>query len=510
MLTKIWLKHFKCFSEAEIPLTPLTLLTGLNGSGKSSCMQSLLLLLQSHRSGALEKGRLLLHGEFWERGVARDFFSHGANDETLGISLAWDGEWAHWKFTYPEKRGSTDDFFALEGVGLSPSSPLFEKRFHYLQAERWGPRIVYDASNQTVLDAQTLGNRGEYAAHFLFEHQDREVHETLRHPSAGHKLLQQVESWIGDICPGTRLHVERLYEVGLVGLRYSTSLDRAAFDKVRPPHTGFGVSHVLPILLTLLCASSEDVVLLENPEAHLHPQGQRLMGYLLGLAAASGAQIIVETHSDQILSGVRLAVLAKKLAEEKATQLLFEKKPKGDVLESMVSSRKVGAAKFIDTGLAGLFEGWAEREADVSERSAILQEAWRLGDTRSQEAVKIRDPKEDWQASEFLDEMRIAWESERLDVLKKLLEEGLRRFPQDADLLHWDRLVAPATFQTRQSTEAEQQNRAWLEKHREDEQYKGHWVALLNGECLDKDLSLRALRKRVERGQGVFFVEVKP
>ena len=233
------------------------------------------------------------------------------------------------------------------------------------------------------------------------------------------------------------------------------------------------------------------------------------MGYLLGLAAASGAQILVETHSDQILSGVRLAVLAKKLEEEKATQILFTKKAKGEVLQSVISSRRAGVASLIDTGLSGLFEGWTEKGAEASKRSAVLQEALRLGDLRSQQAVEIRDPEEDWQASEFLEEMRIAWESERLGVLKSLLEEGLRRFPEDADLLHWDRLVKPTTtFQRREPTEAEQKNRVWLGKHRKDEQFKGHWVALLDGVCLDKDPSLRELRKRTKGKQGLLFVGV--
>jgi hypothetical protein len=162
----------------------------------------------------------------------------------------------------------------------------------------------------------------------------------------------------------------------------------------------------------------------------------------------------------------------------------------------------------IDEGLSGIFEGWAEAEA--SKRSAVLQEAWRLGDFQTREAVKVREPEEDWKAETFLEEMQIAWQAERLETLKRLLEFGLRRFPEHPDLLHWQRLVTPATIHIRESTEAEQQNKAWLEMHREDEGYKGYWVALREGKVLDKDISLRDLRKRIgsEKGE-VLFVEVK-
>jgi predicted ATPase len=49
-------------------------------------------------------------------------------------------------------------------------------------------------------------------------------------------------------------------------------------------------------------------MLIENPEAHLHPSGQTKMGKMLALASACGIQIVVETHSDHLLNGIRIAV----------------------------------------------------------------------------------------------------------------------------------------------------------------------------------------------------------
>ena len=71
---------------------------------------------------------------------------------------------------------------------------------------------------------------------------------------------------------------------------------------------GFGLSCILPIITALLSLPKDGLVLLENPEAHLHPRGQTLMGRLMAQVAAAGTQVIVETHSDHLLDGVRVAV----------------------------------------------------------------------------------------------------------------------------------------------------------------------------------------------------------
>jgi predicted ATPase len=55
-------------------------------------------------------------------------------------------------------------------------------------------------------------------------------------------------------------------------------------------------------------------VIIENPEAHLHPRGQVKMGELLCRASAAGIQILIETHGDHVLNGIRLAVQERKSA----------------------------------------------------------------------------------------------------------------------------------------------------------------------------------------------------
>jgi predicted ATPase len=66
------------------------------------------------------------------------------------------------------------------------------------------------------------------------------------------------------------------------------------------------------------------MLLIENPEAHLHPRGQSKLTELMSLAAQSGVQIIVETHSDHVFNGIRKAIASKKIAKENVKIHYFE------------------------------------------------------------------------------------------------------------------------------------------------------------------------------------------
>ena len=82
----------------------------------------------------------------------------------------------------------------------------------------------------------------------------------------------------------------------------------STYNGFRTSNVGFGLSYTLPVIAILLRASllPDSVVLLENPEAHLHPRGQTEMGKLIACAVKAGVQVIVETHSDHLFDGIRI------------------------------------------------------------------------------------------------------------------------------------------------------------------------------------------------------------
>lgn len=72
---------------------------------------------------------------------------------------------------------------------------------------------------------------------------------------------------------------------------------------------GYGVSQVLPILVDAMSNRSA-MVLLQQPEVHLHPKAQAQLGsFLAGLAAEhKDAPIVVETHSDYLVDRIRMDI----------------------------------------------------------------------------------------------------------------------------------------------------------------------------------------------------------
>ena len=90
MLRRIGLTNFKCFDALDLPCAPLNLLCGLNGMGKSSVIQALLVLRQSFRAGHLQEGRLVLGGALTDLGAGSDVLFEDADDEVVGFVLHGD------------------------------------------------------------------------------------------------------------------------------------------------------------------------------------------------------------------------------------------------------------------------------------------------------------------------------------------------------------------------------------------------------------------------------------
>lgn len=90
---------------------------------------------------------------------------------------------------------------------------------------------------------------------------------------------------------------------------------------------GYGVSQALPIIVESLNAPKNSMLLMQQPEVHLHPRAQAAIGSaLVGLVESAKLQFVVETHSDYILDRVRQHVAATDIAAEDVRVLYFSKK----------------------------------------------------------------------------------------------------------------------------------------------------------------------------------------
>jgi predicted ATPase len=322
MLSRIDLRNFKVFREGSIPIAPLTLLAGLNGSGKSTLIQALAMLRQSHDTGFLAGGSWLLNGELVELGSGSDVLhDNPSKDGSMGISLtavASDtGQLSTiaWSVGYdPKGDVLTSSGDAVPLIASTEALNLFGSGFQYLRADRLTPAVTYAKSQHAVATRRFLGSRGEYAAHFLLEYADNPVLDGMAAKSEqANRLLSQTNAWMQRFSPNVSLDIESIKGTDLVRLRYSyrTKGIGGGGGQFRATNVGFGLSYSLPILVACLSAHAGDLLLIENPEAHLHPDGQLAMGELIARAVGAGVQVVVETHSDHVLNGIRLAIKRK-------------------------------------------------------------------------------------------------------------------------------------------------------------------------------------------------------
>ncbi|MEI6043957.1 MAG: DUF3696 domain-containing protein [Chloroflexota bacterium] len=360
MINQLRLRNFKCFKDQVLELRPLTMLSGLNGMGKSSVIQSLLLLRQSYEQNLLPDKGLALNGDLVGLGTAKDALFEGANEDQIGFTLNWsNGKEADWLFNYNQE-ADVLELISAQVIAEIYNTPLFNDKFHYLQAERIGPRTSFEISDYIVRQHHQLGTRGEYTAQFLsIFGRNITINDKRTHPESNSpKLEDQVEAWVREVSPGTRLKIEQFSGIDLMSLRYSFVTGEYVSDAYRPTNVGFGLTYTLPILVALLSAEAGSLVLLENPEAHLHPKGQAKIGELIALAASCGVQVLLETHSDHVLNGIRLAVHAGKLEANDVQLHYFQRQEQDGQAQSEIISPRMDANGRIDQWPDGFFDEW--------------------------------------------------------------------------------------------------------------------------------------------------------
>jgi len=361
MIDSLRLVNFKCFKDQSIALRPLTVLSGLNGTGKSSVLQSLLLLRQSYEQKLLPDKGLALNGSFVGLGTANDVMWRGAaKDESIAIELdLGGGECAKWLFAYD----STSDVLAIrasESPNAILTSSLLDKGFQYLSAERLGPRASFAMADHLVRQQRQLGSRGEYTAHFLSVYRSEDVAiQGVKHPEASSdSLINQVEAWLGSVSPGVRLEITPHTSMDVVNLQFSLVEGRNVSEPYRPTNVGFGLTYTLPIIVGSLGAVQDGLLLFENPEAHLHAKGQVKLAELFARVAASGVQLIIETHSEHILNGVRIAVHQGIIPPEFVQLHYLERRETSVGLQHVVSSPNLDSDGRIDFWPDGFFDEW--------------------------------------------------------------------------------------------------------------------------------------------------------
>ncbi len=359
MIQFIRIQRYKSLNDAQFPLASLNLFSGLNGMGKSSLIQTLLLLRQSFEKNTLPSKGLLLKGDYVSVGTGKDVLAENAEQESIDFTVTWKQQApAHFSFAYESKSDLQPLLPSRDKIEESVfKESLFTKQFQYLSADRISPQASYEVSDYYIRDLNSLGNHGEYTAHYIAEYGlDSLSIDALNHPdSPSMSLLDNLDKWMAEISPGIRIHAKLQPAMNVVSLNYAFQQGSEMTADFKPQNVGFGLTFVLPVLTSILRAKPGDLVIIENPEAHLHPAGQSVIGRLCAIAAQNRVQLFVETHSDHFLNGVRVAVREKVIPADEV-QVFYLERSSNSIHEALVINPEIDEDGRIDMWPKGFFD----------------------------------------------------------------------------------------------------------------------------------------------------------
>ncbi len=319
MLNKLIIKNFKLHKSAELDLCNLTILTGQNSSGKSSILQALLLLRQSYLQGNIAES-LQLQGELCNIGLVDEAICQYGDDDTIEFSVGDENDLFSWKFGKKDSSGFKDMMPIIEHGKNIPSEDnfrrmsLFNNHFQYISASRIGPRESYPLNTTAAeIKGQLSSELGlcDLVVHFLYHKGTEEkflINKELSYD--GIDLLglnDQVSAWERVISTGVNVSAQQEGKSFVLKYSYTKKGEYIPTKEYSATNVGYGLSYALPIIVALLTSQPGNLVIIENPEIHLHPQGQAALAKLIARAAQLGVQVIVETHSDHIINGILVA-----------------------------------------------------------------------------------------------------------------------------------------------------------------------------------------------------------
>jgi len=346
MLTQINLENFKCFDSLSLRFSPLTLLTGFNAAGKSTTLQSLLLLAQSLRSGN-RTAELLLNGPLTRLGTPGEVLNSGSGEISFSIEdscvdIRWtlraDNRTQEIALQIPHiairDKAGTKEYSDLEKLerllppGVSSDAAKLVERLSetiFLSAVRMGTADVFPSPEESSPVHADVGIQGEFAPWWFHQFLDEEVEKARCNQSdEARTLRRQFNAWASEFFPGAQANVQTIEKTNLLRLELRIG---DIGDWRRPSNIGYGLTYAFPVIVAGLLAKPGQILIIDSPEAHLHPSGQSQMGYFLATIAAAGVQVIVETHSDHILNGIRRAIGEHKvLTAEQAAVYFFDAK----------------------------------------------------------------------------------------------------------------------------------------------------------------------------------------
>lgn len=283
MIQQITINNFRGIVSEDLELKPLTLLTGLNSTGKSTCFQAILAAL--YYSNNKNAGILLSSCDL----SFTTNRNRNVNAKDINIVVKTDNE----------KHFSThiyQDMIHSEKIGEID----LEDSIYYLSANR----LAYNLDMEAVSPKFKVGIQGEYIFGTFESEKSDQLDASLIKDKESETLSAQLNWWLSYI----------------LGIKFEMQTERVTSNRVKviyksddlpnlsPQQLGVGVSYLAKILILCLRAKKGDTLMLENPEIHLHPAAQSRLGEFFVFISNAGIQLLLETHCENLINKIQYEV----------------------------------------------------------------------------------------------------------------------------------------------------------------------------------------------------------
>ncbi|MDM8561105.1 AAA family ATPase [Candidatus Parabeggiatoa sp. HSG14] len=276
MINNLKIKQFKCIDDEDFTFENLTILTGLNSAGKSSVIQSILLM--SHYFGQ-------------QKFLSENIISFAINSNMY--------------LNAKEFSITVDDACLTKNIdeinqqGHLPNFTNEQDIFH-IDANRLGPEelALYSSENK-------IGKHGEFIFSYYEQNKNKAIEKSLIKSEVSDTLQSNIDYWLSYILDvEVELNTER---VTSSHVKVSYKFNKLA-TAMSPDSLGAGTSYVVKVLIVCLLAKQGNILLIENPEIHLHPKAQAKLGEFCAFVASHGVQVVVETHCEHVINQIRYEV----------------------------------------------------------------------------------------------------------------------------------------------------------------------------------------------------------
>ena len=317
MIEKISIKNYKIISETDLNIKPLTIIAGPNSVGKSSLIQAIMICCLG------EDSKLELIEEYinYESVVNQDYYG-------LPIEIKIKDNYLS-QITITKKD--------ITQTLSNKNKRIFDQNFFILTADRNSIKPIEKLPTKTSIK---FGANGEYTLGTFFNNKDQEIHKNLLVDLSSNTLKTQVAWWLSKITDSEcKVNVNRL-NPSEVQVTFKIN----EYENLTPNNVGIGNSFLVKLITLCLLAKPNDIICIENPEIHLHPKAQAMLGKFFTHIVKAGIQLIIETHCEHLINGIRYEIFKKRFNKED-TNILYKSSLKSCFTE--INYNEKGA--FIDS-----------------------------------------------------------------------------------------------------------------------------------------------------------------